>query len=62
MALSSQIVNLIGSNPIDQLHHIGRVSDIAIMQVEVGMLIEPIDSLRIKAARPTFDAVDLITF
>ena len=30
--------------------------------MKVGMLIEPIDSLRIKAARPTLDAVDLVTF
>jgi len=32
------------------------------MKMEVGMVIEPIDSLRIEAASPALDAVDLITF
>ena len=60
MALRRQVINLIGSDAVNQCHHISRIGHIAVVQGEIRMLIEPIDSMSVETTTSALDAVNLV--
>ena len=65
MALRAEVVDLIRLHGLDDADQIRRIRQIPVVQDEaqlllVRILIEMIDSIRIKERRPALDAVDLV--
>ncbi len=62
MALSTQVVDLIGLHLLDDPDQVGAVREVAVMQHQpwialVGILVEVIDAGRVEAAGPALDAM-----
>lgn len=49
MALSSQVINLIWPNLVNQMVHVDRIGHIAVMELEPRMVVEPVNSLGVQA-------------
>src|SRR3546814_6985740 len=65
MALRSKIIDLVRLCFLDQPDQVGRVSQIAVMQVEpcvtyVRVLVQMVDTLGVEGRGSTLDAVNLI--
>ncbi len=67
MALSGQIVDLVGLNLLDDANEIGGIREVAVMQPQVQVLfmrilIKMVDAIRVERGGTAFDAMDLVPF
>ena len=66
MGLRAEIINLIRLQCIEQLHHLHRVGQIAIVQmqfhaIDVWITIEVVDATSVESRSATDDAMHLVT-
>ena len=67
VALSPEVVDLVGLNLLDNADEVGRISQVAVVQEEadvflVRILVEMIDALGVEEAAAPLDAMDLVVF
>ena len=65
MALRAEVVDLVGLELVEQLHHLHRVGEVAVVQeephaVHVGIAVEVVDPAGVEGRGPPDDAVHLV--
>jgi hypothetical protein len=65
VALSGQVINLIGLKSIEKPDEVCRIGDVAVMQeqpnaVDIGILVERVDSTGVESRGPADDAMNLV--
>ncbi len=66
MALRRQVVNLIGGQPVNHVHHPFGARQVSVVEKQprvriVGVLIDVVDALRVDRARSPYDSVNLVS-